>query len=120
MTLEKVQSDQRVVVVNEYPLVDGGTLAVPNDGVPTQVANPGRTTIRSLFQLAVALFSAVPVIVPIILGAWSPEWLAVALGQVVVVQGVVVRIMAIPGVNTWIKVYLPALAAIPLVDPNRE
>ena len=91
-------------------------IAVDNAGVATQVANPNRTTRRSIFQLVIAIASAAPIIVPIILGAWSPEWLVAALGQVLAVHGVVTRIMAIPGVNEWIVTHAPWLAPVKIVN----
>lgn len=98
-------SDELVIV----PATDS---TPANFNTPSQVANPARTTVRSLAQLALAVFTAVPLIVPIILGEWSPEWLVVVLGQVLAVQSVIVRIAATPSVNAWIIEHVPALAPI--------
>ena len=84
--MDKVQSDTRVLVQNEYPQPDGSTLVVPNDGVPTQVANPGRAVIRTL---------------------------------VANVVGLIVLLPTINATLEWVKAHLPALAAIPLVTPQR-
>lgn len=78
--------------------------------LPTQVANAGRTTWRSIFQLVLAIASALPQIVPIITGAWNPEWLTTVAVQVLLVHGVVTRIMALPGVNAWIEAHAGWLA----------
>lgn len=105
-----VDVDGPVVVTSaagtDYPLASSVT--------PTQVANPTRTTVRSLVQLTVALGIAAPEIVAIVLGYWDPEWLALVGAQVVAVHGAVTRIMAIPGVNVWISEHLAFLAAIPI------
>jgi|GEM_PF-2423722 len=95
-------------------------VAVASDAVPTQVANPRRTSWRTLLQLALAIFSALPQIIPIILGQWDPVWLSTTLAQVLAVQVVVTRIMAIAGVNAWLTDHLPAIAAIPSAQiPSR-
>lgn len=132
--MDKVQSDQRVLVVNEYPQPDGGTLAVPNDGVPTQVANPGRATLRTALAVLVGLVAALPTLnatlaalqaylseqAQVVIPAWV--WLVVngTAAVLLFISGLVTRLLAVPGVNEWVKAHLPALAAIPLVDPNRQ
>lgn len=95
-------------------------VAIASDAVPTQVANPRRTSWRTLLQLAIAIFSALPQIIPIVLGQWDPVWLSTVLGQVLAVQLVVTRIMAIAGVNAWLTENAPAIAAIPSAQiPSR-
>jgi hypothetical protein len=91
---------------------DAGVYTLASSTTSTQVANPTRTLGRSIFQLVVAIATTLPQIVPIILGAWDPEWLVTALGQVLVVHGVVTRLMALPGVDTWLQEHLPALASL--------
>jgi type II secretory pathway component PulF len=132
--MDKVQSDQRVISQSEYEQPDGGTLVVPNDGVPTQVANPSRATLRTVVAVLVALVAALPTLNAVLasLQAYLSEqtqvviptwvWLAVngTAALLLFVSGLITRILAVPGVNEWIKSHLPALAAIPLVDPNRQ
>ncbi len=103
------------VVDDEHPLplAQRGITEVAAHAVPTQVANPKRTTWRSVLQLLLALALALPWIIPIILEYWSPTWLVAALAQVLAVQTVLVRVMALPGVNQWLVDHFPALAAIP-------
>ena len=131
--MEKVQSDQRVLVVNEYPQPDGSTLEVPNDGVPTQVANPGRATLRTALAVLVGLVAALPTLnatlaalqaylseqAQVVIPAWV--WLVVngTAAVLLFISGLVTRLLAVPGVNEWVKTNLPALAAIPLVSPQR-
>lgn len=123
--MEKVQVDERSLVTAEevvtpfdfttYPPTAQVSVVTFNEGVPTQLANPRRTTKRAVFQLLVVLFPAIPAIALIVLDVWSPDWLVLVLGYVVAAHGAVVRIMALPGVNEWIKAHLPGLAPIPLV-----
>lgn len=109
--LVRVAVDERPELLKSYLATD--QLALASDATPTQVANPKRTTWRSLVQLFLAIATALPQIIPLILGAWDPVWLSTALGQVLLVHGVAVRIMALPGVNDWLLQHAPALAAIP-------
>lgn len=129
----KVQSDQRVLVVSEYPQPDGSTLEVPNDGVPTQVANPGRATLRTALAVLIGLVAALPTLnatlaalqaylseqAQVVIPAWV--WLVVngSAAVLLFISGLVTRLLAVPGVNEWVKAHLPALAAIPLVAPQR-
>lgn len=103
-----VPDDQQPFEVNPGDTVITRTVAEPV--LPTQVANKGRTVWRSLFQLALAIVTALPQIVPIILGAWNPEWLATVAVQVLLVHGVVTSLMALPSVNAWIEEHVSWLA----------
>lgn len=115
------------VVSNEKPApapvvvttAAGTTTVLASTATPTQVANPTRTTYRSLLQLLLALATALPQIVPIVTGAWSPEWLVTAGVQVLLVQSVIVRIMALPGVDGWLRENLPWLSAIRTTAAHR-
>ena len=132
--MDKVQSDQRVLVVGEYPQPDGGTLEVPNDGVPTQVANPARATLRTVVAVLVALLAALPTLNAVLASLQAylseqtqvaiPAWVWVAVNAtaalLLFISGLITRLLAVPGVNEWIKAHVPGLAAIPLVDPNRQ
>lgn len=110
----KVQSDERPAVVA---------------GTPTQVANPGRATLRTVVAVIVGLIVALPTINSILLVVQDeltkqtdftiPAWvwlvINIALGVIALITGLITRILAIPGVNEWIKAHVPGLAAIPLV-----
>lgn len=132
METDKVQRDKRILTSAEYRQLDGSTLVVPNDGVPTQVANPGRATIRTAMAALVGLVLILnPVLTIVIdfLHGLEPQFTvppviyAVLNGTILLVTAVIAaitRILAVPGVNEWIKRFLPWLAAIPLVDTNRQ
>jgi hypothetical protein len=96
----------------EVRLASGAPATLASSVSSTQVANPRRTTLRAAFQLVVAIAIALPQIIPIILGAWSPEWLVTTLAQVLLVQTALTRIMALPGVDGWLQVNLPGLASL--------
>lgn len=129
----KVQSDQRVIVVNEYEQPSGDTIVVPNDGVPTQVANPGRATLRTAVAVLVGLVAALPTLNAILAALQGylseqtqvviPSWVWLAVNAtaalLLFISGLVTRLLAVPGVNEWIKARLSWLAAIPLVAPQR-
>lgn len=131
--MEKVQRDQRVLVTGEYAQLDGSTLEVPNDGVPTQVANPGRATLRTAVAVLVGLVAALPTLNAILAALQDylsqqaqvviPEWVWLAVNGtaalLLFISGLVTRLLAVPGVNEWVKARLSWLAAIPLVNPQR-
>lgn len=109
------------------------TIVLPNDGVPTQVANPRRTSWRSFVQAAVSFLlvvnSAALVLLPFV---QDPEnGLQAALGEVypylvgglnvIVFVGATITkaaalLMANPVVNAWIGEHLPWLAPIRTVE----
>ena len=77
-------------------------------GTPTQVAHPGRTTVRSVVQTTLAVVVGIvvfgpPIIDAILVEDSLPDGLRAALlavsAVVVAVGGIATRIMAIPGVN---------------------
>ncbi len=73
---------------------------------PTQTQHPWRATARTVFAALVALLT----LLPYILGAANVDatvWGAQALAVV----GAVTRVLAIPGVNDWLRDFLPWLAA---------
>lgn len=77
---------------------------------PTQVRRPWRSTVRTVFQALVGLAVILPVMVQA--AGLNPEtipWLAGVLG----VAAVVTRVMALPAVESWLRKYLPFLAAAP-------
>lgn len=94
--------------------------------VSTQELNPRSTSNRTLFQALITLFplanAALLVIQGVLLEADQgtiPGWVWAVINGAVLVCGIVMkiasRIMAIPGVNEWLRKYAPWLA--PEDDP---
>lgn len=112
-TTVAVVADEKPV---EAPLVattvSGQQVVVAASATPTQVANPGRTVLRSILQLLIPLAIATPQVIAIVLDVWSPEWLVGVLVQVLAVYTVIVRVMALPGVEEALQRVLPGLAAL--------
>ena len=69
---------------------------------PTQVRNPRRATVRTVFAAVISLAA----ITPFIVGALG----VTTTGGVWAVAGAITRVMALPGVNAWIESYVPWLA----------
>lgn len=89
------------------------TPAPSSPGQPTQVANPGRATLRTIVQVGVPAFVALVLVLPLILQAIVEElgavlppsltaWLVSAAAAITALAGAVARIMAIPAVNAWL------------------
>lgn len=82
---------------------------------PTQTRHPWRATLRTVVAGAVALVSLLPTIAAVgHLGAVP------GMAQALAVAGAVTRVLAIPGVDTWLRRYLPWLAAQPASDPEED
>lgn len=90
-------------------------------GASTQEANPGSAVGRTAVQVGLPAFAllglAVPEIVEATLeqfGASMPEeiraWLLAAAAVTTGISAIVARVMAIPGVNDWLRAHAPALA----------
>lgn len=79
---------------------------------PTQTRHPWRATARTVVAGAIALATLLPYIVA---GAHIDTGPGV--GQVLAVAAAVTRILAIPGVDDWLRTYLPFLAAEPARTP---
>lgn len=90
---------------------------------PTQVAHPWRATLRTILQALVAALVVLPLAVPVI-----TDWIAenpgllpteVAAGvtaagaAVVAIAGLVARLMAVPGVDEFLRTYIPVFASKP-------
>jgi hypothetical protein len=75
---------------------------------PTQTRYPWRATLRTVVAAAVSLLSLLPVI-----AATARVDAVPVVAQVLVVAGTITRILAIPGVDDWLRRYLPFLAASP-------
>jgi hypothetical protein len=76
---------------------------------PTQVRRPWRTLVRSVFQAVVGFAAIVPLLVE---AAGIDDTLPlVAAG--ITVSAAITRIMALPGVEAWLREFVPFLAANP-------
>src|SRR5205085_4774422 len=77
---------------------------------PTQVRRPWRSTIRTVFQALVGLAVILPIMVQAAgLDPASIPWLA----GVLAIAAATTRVMAVPGVEQWLRRFLPFLAAAP-------
>jgi hypothetical protein len=85
-----------------------------SDQVPTQSRHPWRATVRTVFAAGVALLTLLPTIA-VVGHVDTVAWVT----QVLVVTGAITRILAIPGMNAWLKEYLPGLSAVPR-DPEAD
>jgi hypothetical protein len=86
----------------------GAVMIVPAAVAPTQVRRPWRSVARTIFQATVSLAAMWGVIVEV---AGLPDWAWV--GCSVAVAGGITRVMALPGVEAWLRRFLPFLAAAP-------
>lgn len=78
----------------------------------TQINHPSRAVIRTIFQALVGLCA----LAPVVYSAASQHDPAVATGAaagILAVTGAVTRIMALPGVDAWLRTYVPWLATAP-------
>lgn len=75
---------------------------------PTQLRRPRRAVARTVFQATVSLAAMWGLIVATL---DLPDWAWV--GTSVAVAGGITRVMAIPAVETWLRRFLPFLAAAP-------
>lgn len=75
---------------------------------PTQTQHPWRATVRTLVAGLVALLTLAPVI-----AATGHFEAAPGVAQLLAVSAAVTRVLAIPGVDDWLRRYLPWLAAQP-------
>lgn len=118
-----VHQDERTV------LADGSTIptANPSTGVPTQLANPTRTTVRTIVQ---AIVTNLVVLVPLVNGTLIalngflleqtdlavPAWVFVIVNVGIAVTsfliGLAARLMAVPGFAEFIRTRIPWLAPI--------
>lgn len=80
--------------------------------LPTQMRRPGRSTLRTVFQALVGLAAMAPLIYhaatdhdPALAGGWAATALAISAG--------VTRVMSSPAVETWLRKFVPFLAAAP-------
>ena len=76
---------------------------------PTQVRRPWRTVVRSIFQGVVGFAAIVPLLV--VAAGIDSTLPLVAAG--IAVSGGITRVMALPGVEAWLRAHVPFLAANP-------
>lgn len=82
--------------------------------LPTQVRRPWRATVRTVFAALVSLAALAPLIVAGIEEATGYDVKGVPFVVVTLAAcAAVTRVMAIPGVEAWLKRFLPFLAAAP-------
>lgn len=74
----------------------------------TQTERPWRATIRTTVQMVVALCSLLPFVVT---GVYGSAEAPVAVLQVLAVAGAVTRVMALPQVESFLRTFVPWLAA---------
>lgn len=79
---------------------------------PTQVRQPLRSTVRTVFQAAVGFASMWALIVQTLGLDEDWQWVSASLA----VTAGITRVMAIPAVNVWLARFLPWLAP---EDPKR-
>lgn len=81
---------------------------------PTQVRRPWRSTARTIFQALVSLAAIAPLIKAGVEESTGYDLDGIPF-IIVVLAGAaaVTRVMAIPGVETWLRRFLPFLAAAP-------
>jgi hypothetical protein len=82
---------------------------------PTQSRHPWRATLRTIFQAGIALASLAPTVAAV--GDFDKLGAAPAVGQVLAVAALITRIMAVPGVNEFLRRFLPFLATDPKAEP---
>ncbi|WFE47629.1 hypothetical protein [Verrucosispora sp. WMMD1129] len=75
----------------------------------TQTRHPWRATLRTIFAVAIGLLSLLPTIA-LAAGVDDVPLIAQALG----VAAAVTRVLAIPGVDAWLREYVPWLASAPI------
>ncbi|WP_036391702.1 hypothetical protein [Micromonospora chokoriensis] len=81
----------------------------PNSSAqPTQTRYPWRATVRTLFAAGVGALSLLPVA-----AATAGVDTVPAVAQAVGVAGAITRVLALPGVDAWLRTYVPWLATAP-------
>jgi hypothetical protein len=76
--------------------------------VSTQSRHPWRATVRTTFAAVVGGISLVPTI-----AATAGVDTVPAVAQVVAVSAAVTRVLALPGVDAWLRQFVPWLASAP-------
>ena len=63
---------------------------------------PNQRVIRTVIQGVIGALPTVVAIVGILNDTWPAEWLAATLGLGIAIQGVLAKVMALPGVNDFL------------------
>lgn len=79
---------------------------VVKEGMPTQVAHPARTTIRTVVQVTVALAALMPFLIEAI---GLSESLPIVAG-ILAVAAAITRVAALPQVDAFLERFIPWLA----------
>lgn len=79
-----------------------------NEPRPTQVRHPWRATFRTVVAATLAALTLLPVA-----AATAGLDAVPAVAQVLAVTGAITRVLALPGVDAWLRTYVPWLAAAP-------
>ena len=66
------------------------------------IGSPHQRVLRTVVQAAIAAVPTVVAIIGVVADQWPAEWLVATAGIAVAVQGLLARIMAIPGVDAWL------------------
>ncbi|KZM70748.1 hypothetical protein [Nocardia terpenica] len=89
---------------------------------PSQVRHPWHAVARTVFQLAIGIAAAMPIIV----SASGIPATAAGTGAALAISAAITRIMAIPAVDAALRLWLPWLAAEPAthagatLEPNTD
>lgn len=75
---------------------------------PTQTRHPWRATLRTVVAAVVGLLGLLPVLATVPGVESVPGW-----SRVIAVAAVVTRILAVPGVDEWLRKFVPVLASEP-------
>lgn len=63
---------------------------------------PNQRVLRTIVQAVVAAVPTIVAIVGILADQWPAQWLVATSAAAVAIQGVLARIMALPGVDAWL------------------
>lgn len=75
---------------------------------PTQTRHPWRATLRTIVAATLGAVSLLPTVAAVTHLDAVP-----ALGQLLLVAGTVTRVLAMPGVDAWLRRFAPWLATSP-------
>ncbi|MBQ1011811.1 hypothetical protein KBX53_12815 [Micromonospora sp. M51] len=82
---------------------------------PTQTRYPWRATLRTVAAAGLGALSLLPVA-----AATAGVDTLPAVAQAIVVAGAITRVLALPGVDAWLRQYVPWLAAAPNLLPQNR
>lgn len=90
-------------------------MSAAHDSSPTQVRRPWRSTVRTTIAAAVGLLPLLPEIAR---AAGIERWPYIA--AALAVTAAISRVLALPGVEAWLRQWIPALAADPYRGRHRR